>query len=560
MKADAKIRNLLAAILWLAAAACLVAQVLLPGFTGLANNGDFGKIYGWLCLAPRGAPTNFVYVQPEYVWSARNYWNSPYHSSESVLGWAATRMAGAVREGAVFDIRWLGGLHAALWLAALAILLWTLRGRIALAALAPVLIFTDVCYVAYCNSFYMDAVALCGLLLMVASGVALVVSERKGFALAMFTLASLLFVTSKTQHAVWAILPAVLLWACGYRRGIARAAAVAVLLAGAFMLATTDAAYRGQALFNVIFFRLAPAGADLSTLGVRAEEARYAGMHAYMPGVPAADRAWAEAFGRRTGFARLLAWYAEHPGAALRFMDETLRKGAPEMRPENLSNFRASQGRPPGARTHRFALWSDVRAWLLRHWPWHLPLWYAVFAIGCLRSGSRLKWLALGCAALGAGEFTAAALGDALDAGRHLFLFHAATDLTVCFACAWLLQRRPAKRPSGLNPTVPRTTLGPYAFQTAAAHSSLPGTVSCAVDTHVCGVDFRDESPRAVPVALWRTAVACRTGAGESLRRCLSGRRECESDGRTDPDEPQSGGHIQRQQAGARWRHRHQPA
>jgi hypothetical protein len=46
----------------------------------------------------------------------------------------------------------------------------------------------------------------------------------------------------------------------------------------------------------------------------------------------------------------------------------------------------------------------------------------------------------MGILALGAGEFAAAALGDALDAGRHLFLFHAATDLTVCFAAGWLLE------------------------------------------------------------------------------------------------------------------------
>jgi hypothetical protein len=43
--------------------------------------------------------------------------------------------------------------------------------------------------------------------------------------------------------------------------------------------------------------------------------------------------------------------------------------------------------------------------------------------------------------ALGAAEFVAAALADCLDAGRHLFLFQAATDLTICFAAAWLLQK-----------------------------------------------------------------------------------------------------------------------
>ena len=110
------------------------------------------------------------------------------------------------------------------------------------------------------------------------------------------------------------------------------------------------------------------------------------------------------------------------------------------MRSSNLSNFRVEDGRPPGARTERFAMWRDFRAWLLRRWPWHLPVWYVVFLAGCLASRSPVRWVAMGIAALGLGEFTLAALGDSLDAGRHLFLFHAATDLTFCFAAAWLLQ------------------------------------------------------------------------------------------------------------------------
>jgi hypothetical protein len=437
--------------LWVAGAACLVVQVLLPGFIGIANNGDFGKVYAWLCLAPRGAETNFTYFQPDYVWSARNYWDSPYHSSERTLAYLATRMAGATHEGAAFDIRWLGALHAALFLAAFGILLAALGGRgwrvLAASAALPLIVFTDVCYTAYLNSFYMDAAALCGLLLMAAAALWMIWSPAPRAApLAAFTVAALLFVTSKAQHAVWMALPGALPIACGVRwnmrwRAAAWSAALAVLLAGAAMLGSIDAAYRGQALFNVLFFRLAPAGADLAPLGVSHEELRYRGMHAYMPGVPAADRAWAGEFARRTGTARLLRWYARHPGTALGFLAETLRQGAPEMRPVNLGNFRVEDGRAAGAKTQRFALWSNFRAWLLRRWPWHLPVWYVVFLAGCLASRSPAGWVAMGVAALGLGEFALAALGDSLDAGRHLFLFQAATDLTICFAAAWLLQK-----------------------------------------------------------------------------------------------------------------------
>ena len=452
--------------LWAAGAACLAVQVLLPGFIGIANNGDFGKVYGWLCLAPSAPETNFVHFQPDYIWSARNYWNSPYHSSESTLAWLATRFAGATHESAAFDIRWLGAIHAALCLAAFGVLLAGLRGRglrvQAASAVIPLLAFTDVCYTAYLNSFFMDAAALCGLLLMAASGISLQAcpSERRpGSAapLCVFSVAALLFVTSKAQHAVWMGLPAALLivqgvqggtglLACRRVRALAWSGAVLVLLAGAAMLASTDGSYRGQAMFNVLFFRLGPAGADLEALGVKPEELRYRGMHAYLPGVPAADRAWTEEFGRRTGFARLLGWYARHPGSTLGFLAETLKEGAPEMRPVYLGNFRAQDGRAPGARTQRFAVWSNFRGGLLRRWPWHMVAWYVVFLAGCLVSGSPLRWVAMGIAALGAGEFAAAALADSLDAGRHLFLFHAATDLTVCFAAAWLIEKWQAQK------------------------------------------------------------------------------------------------------------------
>ena len=400
---------------------------------------------------PRGVETNCSSFQPDYIWSARHYWDSPYHSSESALAWLATRAAGATHEGAAFDIRWLGAIHAALCLAAFAVLLASLRDRGWRAQLAstalPLVAFTDVCYTAYLNSFFMDAAALSGLLLMTAAAVWMTAcASPRAAPLCVFVLAALLFVTSKSQHAVWMGLPAALLIAWGVQwkrrwRAAAWSAAGLVLLAGAGILTTTDPAYRGEALFNVLFFRLGPAGADLGSLGVRPEELRYSGTHAYMTGSPTGDYQWSAEFGRRTDFARLMGWYARHPASTLGFLWKTLTVGGPEMRQSNLSNFRVEEGRPAGARTERFAMWSNFRGRLSSRWPWHMPVWYAVFLAGCLTIRSPVRWVAMGIAALGLGEFTLAALGDSLDPGRHLFLFHAATDLTICFAAAWLLQK-----------------------------------------------------------------------------------------------------------------------
>jgi hypothetical protein len=430
-------------------AGLLAWELLLPGFIGLADNGDFGKVCAHLRLAAE-RPTNFVYVQPVVVRSERNYWESPYYSSETALAWLALHLSGAAHEGGRFHIRWMGAFHAALCTAALAFLLRALTGlplwaQLTIAAF-PVLIFTDACYAAYLNTFYMDAMALCSLLLMTGIAVWIVVANanRTGPIL-MFAAAALMFVLSKTQHAVWMMLPAAFL--ATRRRPAGWIAAAFVMLAGIGMLATSDLAYRGQAMFNVFFFRIAPEGPaarqDLLAMGVLPGELRYTGMHSYVDGAPTANRQWTEEFYRRTGFGRLLGWYTHHPARTFYYLHETLTQGAPEMR-VSLGNYPEGQGHAPGERTTRLSWWSTARSALLRAWPWHIVLWWALFFGGCVATMLRgtssvarqLAAVAMGIGILGVGEFSAAALADCLDPGRHLFLFQVCTELSLCFAVA----------------------------------------------------------------------------------------------------------------------------
>jgi len=42
----------------------------------------------------------------------------------------------------------------------------------------------------------------------------------------------------------------------------------------------------------------------------------------------------------------------------------------------------------------------------------------------------------LGIVTLAIGEFCVASLADAAETHRHLFIFHACTDLTICFVLA----------------------------------------------------------------------------------------------------------------------------
>lgn len=457
-------RYWLPVVLLAAFVAVMASQLFLPGFIGIADTGDFARVAGWLCLAPQDPHATFRYFQPNYFWSARNFWNSPYQSSETALGWLAIHLAGATREGAHFDIRWLAAIHVALCLLGLIALLAALRNQPkrvqAILFAVPLLLLTDVCYVAILNSFFMDAVAFCSLLLMTGAAVWISVEEEpRAGQIVLFFIAALLFVTSKTQHSIWSFLPALFL-VCSCRRarlpglrGAALAMAMLVFAAGIYMERTADRAYKGQALFNVLFYRIGSQGPaampDLVKLGVRPDEVRYLGTHSYVPGGPMASPQFAEDFYERTGFARLLGWYLHNPAKTFSMVRSNLLWEAEIMRPNNLGNYRFDSGHGNHARTHRFGLWSDMRSALFHRAPWYLPLWYALFFAGCIAAirrgrspaSKRLAWLALGIAFLGAGQFLAGILADCLDMARHLFLFHACTDLTVCFAAAWCVQR-----------------------------------------------------------------------------------------------------------------------
>jgi hypothetical protein len=57
-------------------ASILAAQLFLPPFIGLADNGDFPKVAGPLSLGPKDGPANFIHFVPDYLRSPRYYWNS----------------------------------------------------------------------------------------------------------------------------------------------------------------------------------------------------------------------------------------------------------------------------------------------------------------------------------------------------------------------------------------------------------------------------------------------------------------------------------------------------
>ena len=194
-------------------AAILVRQLFMPGFIGMANNGDFPKVAGPLCLAGADRETEkVIYFQADYLRGPAYCYNPHIPSSEIVPASIASSLERMFSDKTHFDIRWLGAVHALLFAGFFYLMLVMLRplDRVAAVVLSVVAlwIFCDVSLVAYLNSFYGDVAAMLGGLTAVMTAVPLAGGKNvRAAPLFLSGLAALAFVTSKGSHALLVVLP-----------------------------------------------------------------------------------------------------------------------------------------------------------------------------------------------------------------------------------------------------------------------------------------------------------------------------------------------------------------
>lgn len=404
----------------------VVWQLWTPPYVGLADNGDFAKVVGRYALKPvePGEQATFLYFNRVWEKKAEAEWVSPYWGVEVWLTRAALWLGGET----VFDVRWLGLVHAVVFGAAA---WWLCRGPWG-AVVFAVVAFTDAAYVTYFQSFYFDAAAIVFAMVLLAAW-------RAENAWGM-VIGGLGFALAKGPHAPLALGLGVLLLV--ERRREYLPAALALLLGGAWMLAGTKAEYKATAYYNLAFFKLGlmDAGA-LDALKIRAEDRRLVGTHAFMPESPAQNPVWLKEFFPAGGYGNVLRYYAQNPGVALRVMWSDLANEAKQIRAENLGNYERSTGKAPGTKSVAFGWYSNGKSWLFGVAPWHV----------LVIVGAALWWLpkrgvVLGVLAMAGWEFAVATLADACETYRHLLLFHLAMDWLVLLLVAQWFEMQSKRR------------------------------------------------------------------------------------------------------------------
>jgi hypothetical protein len=465
---------------WLAlllAAAAIIVQSFVPPAVGLADNGDFPKIIGWFDTGnpsfdrdvARFADTRFV-VDPKFHYESR------FYSSEILLFTAALGLNSIFGNPDVFDLRLMGAVHGGLFLLAFFMFLPLLRSfgpwaRCVIVAIV-LITFTDVMYVCYFNSFYMDTAALLFMLLSAVTFLRALLWQ-KSLDRWLFVASAALLVTSKAQHYPLAVPIALLLaWKGGLltpgRGHVFRALAVTVVLAAAAFsqLFSTPPYYAGLASYNVMFSGLLPKSkdvlSDLNELGLDNSYRRYIGTNAYSADAGFRDPQFEAAFTHRHFYPRIALFFLKHPSRALDAV--VARMDSAGVQRSFIGNFDRSTGLPEYTRSQSFATWSNLKARVFgRHGGRYLTyslllvLFVTVLATVHRRSmPAGLPEAACTLAAMMLMELLVTSFGDALDAERHYSLLSAQTDLLIVSGvCLSIAAIRAVRKPRSAPATLP---------------------------------------------------------------------------------------------------------
>jgi len=436
-------------------------ELFVPPSLGLADNGDYARLIGRFSLGPwhPDSPGQYAYLTTAWIYDRPYFWVSDNYSSE-LLPISAAVLIGWLFNSYHFDLRVLGAIHALLWIGCFAVFLLVLRRMQAwsssAAAIAALLILTDASYVAFCNSFYMDAAAFLFLAWSVVLWLLMITRARPSLPLFLaFSVAAALCTMSKSQHAPLALpLFALALIAAfsfeGPKRRLGAIALAAIIPLGAWAeytsMPSTDAQMPQYAIvFRKILERSRTPATDLGELGLGPEYSPYVGHDRPSLSDPKADQAWWDEFLRRTSRGRVLLFHLRHPWrtASMMYWDLTFR--APDRRMNILGKYERESGYPPQAQAVAFGWWTALRSALFRVAPWHILVWFAVVIAMSARLAVRgrgtlgsVAILSLALSVMALMEFAISSLSDAGETERHLFLFHVLTDFTILCAVAWV--------------------------------------------------------------------------------------------------------------------------
>jgi hypothetical protein len=434
-------------------------QIFLPPVIGVADNWDFERLLGQNGLAHISTIQEekyFLYFNSKYKIIPNFVPADPqdfhaFKSSTSLPIRVARRLSIIMGLDDVFDIRIQAGLYTLILLFGIWLILVSTRSlavgtRIIICGLL-ILIFTDVGYISYFNSFYSEGTGLAFLVLAIGCSLALATEQRsRALLLLGYFFAIGMVITSKPQY-----FPLVLLLAplgvytsrnIGYIRGywVAGSMALALFCVGAWYFAQAPQLMKLHIAYVEIFMDLLPRSdtpeQDLIDLGLDPNFAVFSGTTPYEPDSPLNDLRVRTELSTKVGSFTVPLFYLKHP-VRLYQLCARCSKHCFSNRLRRFGYYEATTGKPP--RAQPFGIWSIVRERAFPRSVFFLGLFFAS-GIGALflarESSAKLRYIHLLYALfvfVAVLQFFIAVVvgGGRADLQKHLFMFNLAFDVCI---------------------------------------------------------------------------------------------------------------------------------
>jgi hypothetical protein len=449
-----------------------VWQLFIPPSLGVSDTSDSAKLIGRYCLtaAPPEQNRFFDYFTFRFVRDPRACWNSEMPTSAHLPLLAAFLLSRGSIHPQQFDVRFVGAVYLLLLAVGFLSFQRSLRESPPAARfsvpIAALLIFDNATYIPWLSTFYFDTAALVFFLLSVVAMLRVV--RGASIHLGEYIIATcclLLFAASKVQHSVLVLAAIPGLW-CSFGRAVfpsrvTRLVSITTLVGCCgWMFLTTPSGYRTTNLYNALFFRALPfsenVAADLAEFGMGAEYVARVGQHAFVPDSPLNNPQNEAYLSQRLTYPKIARYYLTHPRVTwyttLQALDEGSRIkvrmtiGATEYR---LGNYPRAARYAAQAQSGFLDVWTGIKTLVFAGRP-RVYLAYALALLAALWFVSRRRFgqTRSAEALLVSTSFIALlvvapllVLSDGVDTGRHLFLFNAILDVSLCVLLGMVFSR-----------------------------------------------------------------------------------------------------------------------
>lgn len=480
---------------WLAAIGVFLITgwaLFIPPYIGMADNGDYFRI-----LYPSGLYFHLPDYDSRYFgYFVRTYGIFHYYNensqmiftSQSLFIRAALALNQWIYSRTVFDLRFQAGLFTVLYSGAVYLLVegltWKVeRTRALIIAALAVFIFADTAYTAYFQSFFGESVVLLSLLTAAASWLLLCRGRFNDYAmLGLFAAASLLLTTSKQQNAPVGVLLGLfglsLLFLRRDRprpfRQLTLAALGAMLLAGVgtYVLIPQQFVHINQyhAMTRGVLLNSSEPEKTLDAFGIDKQYAILKDSIYYeqYSTVDVDSPLLEKDFYSRYGFGSVLGYYLTHPDKLGQILN-VAAKQAFTIRPAAMGNYELSAGKPFGAQTRFFTVYSLLKKqgtpktfgfiglWAALIVGLHLPGFVSAWKKRDMRGVQKLVLMAaLILTGLSGIVVSIIGAGDA-DLAKHEFLFTLSFDLVTFITLADAIARRLLQPGTAVRPGAPIT-------------------------------------------------------------------------------------------------------